>query len=371
MRWINKESKLCKRISETRLFWIYFAGVILIWSILYGSLLFLPEVSLVVLGSLLYAWPVWYLIMAVICYGIGKDVQRRGQRDLIFRLGFAAAAAVMTSAVFPVMLDAEEMVRYHRFSMRCTAALLTWDVGNIPWYLQAGITFAGCWAGQEAERRNRIEAEKQQDREAEKQVKKENGKTIEPSDIGECDKEGSGETGMTKDRKEKKEGGNRVYARRQRTGWKKKMVLALVILLCGVIAAGQIVKARIGRAADICVITGICTRISENHGGFHGDGTTIYQVKIWGDSVLRQIEEGEHWRELPLSDPLESYVYGGGVLDFPFPEIQNGYYFFLDRHTKSTDPYDETEMNHRGSHNFTLVIYDTDNHVLYYLALDT
>ena len=40
------------------------------------------------------------------------------------------------------------------------------------------------------------------------------------------------------------------------------------------------------------------------------------------------------------------------------PEITNGYYFFLDRHSQSTDPHDDTNVLSRASFNLTIAIYD-------------
>ena len=53
------------------------------------------------------------------------------------------------------------------------------------------------------------------------------------------------------------------------------------------------------------------------------------------------------------------------------PQIENGYYYFLDRHSRSVDSYDDSDVLDRYSFNFTIAIYDADNDILYYVEFDT
>jgi hypothetical protein len=123
---------------------------------------------------------------------------------------------------------------------------------------------------------------------------------------------------------------------------------------------------------------------SDSHGGFHGDGLLFAQISIADDSVGTLLSQRDEWKSLPLSENLTALVYGvateagqtGPYLtndanEPVFPEIQNGYYYFEDRHSKSTDPYDDTDVLERASFNFTLAIYDTDTDTLYYAEFDT
>lgn len=48
------------------------------------------------------------------------------------------------------------------------------------------------------------------------------------------------------------------------------------------------------------------------------------------------------------------------------PEIQNGYYLLIDRHSDT-----KSNILERGSFNFTVGLYDTDNNTLYCCKLDT
>lgn len=114
----------------------------------------------------------------------------------------------------------------------------------------------------------------------------------------------------------------------------------------------------------------------DDHGGFHGDGTTFIIAEL--PAFPAQIETSADWRPLPLSAPLTEFIEfyvsdelidenGSSLL----PEITHGYYCFVDRHSESTDPKDDSELLHRYSFNLTLSILDTDTDILYYIAFDT
>jgi len=120
---------------------------------------------------------------------------------------------------------------------------------------------------------------------------------------------------------------------------------------------------------------------TETHGGFHGDGTTFYSMEITEESTIEEIKS--EWKELPLTENLTALVYGledvtssvgpyisedGETL---FPEVENGYYYFYDRHSESTDHYDDTNVLARHSFNFVISIFDTDTNRLYYCKFDT
>jgi hypothetical protein len=123
---------------------------------------------------------------------------------------------------------------------------------------------------------------------------------------------------------------------------------------------------------------------SDSHSGFHGDGLLFAQISIADDSVGAILSQRDEWKPLPLAENLTALAYGittetsqtGPYLtneanEPVFPEIQNGYYYFEDRHSQSTDPYDDADVLGRNSFNFTLAIYDTDTNTLYYAEFDT
>ena len=126
------------------------------------------------------------------------------------------------------------------------------------------------------------------------------------------------------------------------------------------------------------------TRI-DTHGGFHGDGSTVLTMPVPSKSVLSQIQNNPEWHPLPFTENLTALVYGirtdeasiGPYITVDdsgttaVPQITNGYYFFLDRHSQSTDPQDDTNVLSRASFNLTIAIYDCDTEILYYLEFDT
>ena len=87
---------------------------------------------------------------------------------------------------------------------------------------------------------------------------------------------------------------------------------------------------------------------------------------------------------MPLTENLTALVYGlqtesssvGPMIHSGdgapvIPEVENGYYYFLDRHSQSTNPKDDSGVLDRASYNFTIAIFDTDQQTLYYMELDT
>lgn len=118
----------------------------------------------------------------------------------------------------------------------------------------------------------------------------------------------------------------------------------------------------------------------DTHGGFHGDGT--YSIVLdCSDKKTNIYKKIDDWRPLPLSENLQLIMYGGvrdGMTygynlaqDNNIPIITNGYYCFLDRHSRAVDKYSDNELFNRHSFNFSLAIYDTDTDTLYYIREDT
>ena len=109
-------------------------------------------------------------------------------------------------------------------------------------------------------------------------------------------------------------------------------------------------------------------------GGFHGDGeffAKIYLTREQSEKVENRIKKNEHWRKLPLTEIVASAT---GIFDkeMKIPEIENGYWFYLDRSSEATDKYNENDMyNGRASHNYSVAVFDSDTNILYYYELDT
>lgn len=108
---------------------------------------------------------------------------------------------------------------------------------------------------------------------------------------------------------------------------------------------------------------GKVTYYCDSHGGFHGDGITEVQI-----SASLQAPDSEYWHSLPLS---ENAARGLTHFGFEIPEVENGYWFFCDRHSQSTDPADDSGLFSRHSYNFTLAVYDPAAGMLYYFEFDT
>lgn len=118
----------------------------------------------------------------------------------------------------------------------------------------------------------------------------------------------------------------------------------------------------------------------DTHGGFLGYGA-YYLVLDCSDNKEQALEIIDDWNKLPLSENLNTAMYGGenhGVVygielaeEDRMPKIENGYYIFEDRHSESTDSKDDTELFNRYSMNFSIAIYDCDTDKMYYYENDT
>lgn len=144
------------------------------------------------------------------------------------------------------------------------------------------------------------------------------------------------------------------------------------------------VLSEISKTIGVDVSAGAVISESDSHGGFHGDGDAVIEIQFADTSFSDQIEDNEEWNAMPLTENLTALVYGihtetssiGPMIhaddNVPVvPEIENGYYYFRDRHSQSTDPKDDTNILSRVSYNFTIAIFDADANILYYLELDT
>ncbi len=176
------------------------------------------------------------------------------------------------------------------------------------------------------------------------------------------------------------------------------LVMAVVLVMSGCSLYSEPVKEvtqtaanmlKIGTDVGLDMTDGDYTEIVENHGGFHGDGETYSTVKFPDDSLQEDIKDADGWKELPMSTNVTALIYGiteetenGTVSYGPFlrdveenallPEIENGYYFFMDRQAEDgEDKYDDSKVLDRSSYNFTVAVYDTDTDTLHYVKFDT
>lgn len=114
----------------------------------------------------------------------------------------------------------------------------------------------------------------------------------------------------------------------------------------------------------------------DTHGGFHGDGCafTVMTFDAEDRKALEADMNGDCWHALPMTENVaraaQSLATGEDGKSL-FPEITQGYYYFRDRHSQSTDPGDDSGLFSRASWNFTMAVYDSETGTLYYFALDT
>lgn len=169
---------------------------------------------------------------------------------------------------------------------------------------------------------------------------------------------------------------------------KKTVILILSIILSLAGCGNKDAQNDISEIIEIDVSSGTIVEESDSHGGPHGDGLLFQQISFEDSKVLEEIKGNQNWKSFPLSRNIEELVYGVKVstedcvrIHGPYlidenrntiiPEIQNGYYYFYDRQSESEDPYNDENVLNRASFNFTLVLYDSDNNVLYYVEFDT
>ena len=166
---------------------------------------------------------------------------------------------------------------------------------------------------------------------------------------------------------------------------KQNRILPLIVLvaLCLLTACGAMSsQALVSIALDLDVSDGEEIASYDTHSG-NGDGTTYIALQFDDDTVLEELRRQSQWNALPLDETVRALVYGvsddqGCVGPFlhdgdgnPLvPEIQNGYYRLIDRHSEG-DGADNINILNRNSFNFTLGLYDADHNILYLCKLDT
>lgn len=154
-------------------------------------------------------------------------------------------------------------------------------------------------------------------------------------------------------------------------------VAALLTASCS--AGGEEESNEVTTILGMNVSNGTVITNTDSHGGFHGDGVAFLEIQFDDESCLNQIEGSSTWRELPVSENVKALIYGSGMAgpyiteggNTLFPQADNGYYYFQDRHSKSTNPKDDSQVLGRASFNLTVALYDSDEQTLYYCEFDT
>ena len=108
-----------------------------------------------------------------------------------------------------------------------------------------------------------------------------------------------------------------------------------------------------------------------------GDGQRYISFDCIGNDIVDSISD---WSVFPLSDNLNKAIYGietktssgkGLCGQYNCPKIENGYYYFYNRHRNATDVKSDEDLYDLGSRNFTFAMYDIENTRLYYIEFDS
>lgn len=166
-----------------------------------------------------------------------------------------------------------------------------------------------------------------------------------------------------------------------------KRILVIGTLLLTIIISGCSIETNqdyIEKQINIEIPDVLNIEYMDDHGGFHGDGEKFAKIVFDnknGLDILSQIEKSNRWNKLPLTENLNLIMYGGvkDNIEYSYnlaekseiPEIKNGYWYFIDRHSESLHPEKDNELFDRHSFNFTIAMYDTNNNTLYYFEFDT
>lgn len=158
----------------------------------------------------------------------------------------------------------------------------------------------------------------------------------------------------------------------------KKVISALCIIIALAFLLGSCsyndYRSKISKAFGIDIPFGAPMKSVDTHGGFHGDGATWVSVGFTsGKNPTEQIKNNPDWKPLPLDEVAEVLAHdlkiqlGDGEATL-MPEVENGYYIVIDRHSQKNE---NDDILGRASYNFTMAIYDTDANILYYCEFDT
>ena len=165
----------------------------------------------------------------------------------------------------------------------------------------------------------------------------------------------------------------------KKLGW---IGIVLVFVLSLAACGSQEPQEMASEALGVDASTGSTMFSMDTHSG-NGDGTSCVVLHFDGNEMIKQIKADANWQPFPLDETVKTLVYGvsdetGSIGPFLtdedgetlVPEIENGYYRLIDRHTEQ-DTATGADILNRGSFNFTVGLYDTDTNTLYCCELDT
>ena len=159
----------------------------------------------------------------------------------------------------------------------------------------------------------------------------------------------------------------------------KKILISLLFMLFISGCSNNSIPKYIEKNMNLDVSSCKVIESNDTHGGFLGDGETIFKADCSSvkDEILSEIKT---WNALPLSLNLDVIMYGGTLdgttygynfgIKNGIPKIDNGYYYFIDRSDDAKDINSDKDI-FRASFNFDLALYDIDTNTFYFYELDT
>lgn len=74
---------------------------------------------------------------------------------------------------------------------------------------------------------------------------------------------------------------------------------------------------------------------------------------------------------MPININLNRSIIYKNVEGNTIPNVKNGYWLFIDRHSNTVNKYEYNESLTQASLNYSIVIFDIDTNILYIYSLDT
>lgn len=115
---------------------------------------------------------------------------------------------------------------------------------------------------------------------------------------------------------------------------------------------------------------------SETYAGFHGDGEITAKLILRNETaadIEAAVAMDPGWQQVPMPEEIRQLcdLFADEQGNPLVPDVKKGAYFFCDRHSQSADPHDYHAVHQRASYNFTLVVYNANAQMLYFMELDT
>lgn len=158
----------------------------------------------------------------------------------------------------------------------------------------------------------------------------------------------------------------------------KKVLLIIAIVLCTLcLFACTNSQKTLDEGFEFCKEDFVVIEELNTHGGFLRDGA-YYLTLDCSENQEKVTELIKDWKPLPLTENLNKALYEkhyGVFEEKSLPKIENGFYKFIDRHSKVSnegiEASDDSNIFNRYSYNYTIAIYDLDTQTMYYFEFDT